>query len=188
MKCWSEFAAEQPAMAEAGRALLYQFRVGLGYLATVQKDGGPRVHPVCPVIAHDGLYVFMGNHSPKVHDLLRDGCFALHAFPHPEVDDEFYVAGRARRIDDARVRQIVYEAYTAMGAFTRKDTLFERLDLQAFGYIAKEHTWPSMRRRDRRSQPCRDPHRLARRSSGLAPSALCATFIRRCEDEGNRHA
>ena len=79
MKRWSEFAAEQPDMAEAGRALIYQFRVGLGYLATVRKDGGPRVHPVCPVIAHDGLYVFIGNHSPKVHDLLRDGRFALHA-------------------------------------------------------------------------------------------------------------
>jgi hypothetical protein len=98
MKRWSDFAAEKPGMAEAGHALIYQFRVGLGYLATVRKDGGPRVHPVCPVIAHDGLYVFIGNHSPKVHDLLRDGRFALHAFPHPEVDDEFYVSGRARRL------------------------------------------------------------------------------------------
>jgi hypothetical protein len=124
MKCWSEFAAEKPAMAEAGYALLYQFRVGLGYLATVRKDGGSRVHPVCPVIAHDGLYVFIGNHSPKVHDLFRDGRFALHAFPHPEVDDEFYVSGRAQRIDDAMVRQVVYAAYTATGAFTSNDTLF----------------------------------------------------------------
>ena len=72
MKRWGEFAAEKPDMAEAGRALIYQFRVGLGYLATVRKDGGPRVHPVCPVVANGGLYVFTGNHSPKVHDLLRD--------------------------------------------------------------------------------------------------------------------
>jgi pyridoxine/pyridoxamine 5'-phosphate oxidase len=118
MQRWSEFAAEQPDMAEAGRALIYQFRVGLGYLATVRKDGGPRVHPVCPVIAHGGLYVFIGNHSPKVHDLRRDGRFALHAFPHPAVDDEFYVSGRVRRVDDQAVRQVVYAAYTATGAFT----------------------------------------------------------------------
>jgi hypothetical protein len=39
MKRWSEFAAEKPDMAEAGQALIYQFRVGLGYLATVRKDG-----------------------------------------------------------------------------------------------------------------------------------------------------
>ena len=125
MKRWSDFAADEPDMAEAGRALLYQFRVGLGYLATLRKDGAPRVHPVCPVIANGGLYVFIGNHSPKVGDLLRDGRFSLHTFPKPELDDEFYVAGRAQRIDDATVRKVVYDTYTATGAFTSDDTLFE---------------------------------------------------------------
>jgi pyridoxine/pyridoxamine 5'-phosphate oxidase len=143
MKRWSEFAAEQPEMADAGHALLYQFRVGLGYLATVRKDGGPRVHPVCPVITHDGLYIFIGNHSPKVRDLLRDGRFALHAFPHPEVDDEFYVSGRARRVDDAAVRQVVYEAYTATGAFTSNDTLFELLLERALhAKYGPQPSWP----------------------------------------------
>jgi hypothetical protein len=116
VKRWSEFAAEQPQLAAAGRALIYQFKVGLGYLATIRKDGGPRVHPVCPVIANDGLYVFVGNQSPKVHDLRRDGRFALHSFPNPEVDDEFYVEGWARQVDDPEVRRVVYEAYTAAGA------------------------------------------------------------------------
>lgn len=114
-------------MADAGRALIYQFRVGLGYLATIRKDGGPRVHPVCPVIANDGLYLFIGNQSPKVHDLRRDGRFALHSFPNPEVDDEFYVAGTVRQVDDSEIRRIVYEAYTATGASTSNDTLFELL-------------------------------------------------------------
>jgi pyridoxine/pyridoxamine 5'-phosphate oxidase len=127
MNRWEEVASERPQMAEAGRALLYQFRVGLGYLATVRKDGGPRVHPVCPVIAKGGLYLFIGNHSPKLHDLLRDGRFALHSFPNPEVDDEFYVTGRVRRIDHQEVRRTVYETYTATGAFTSDDTLFELL-------------------------------------------------------------
>jgi general stress protein 26 len=125
MKRWSEFAAERPEMAEAGRALIYQFKVGLGYLATVRKDGGPRVHPVCPVIAHDGLYLFVGNQTPKVHDLRRDGRFALHSFPNPQVDDEFSVTGRVRRVDEQAVRDVVYEAYTSTGAFTSNDTLFE---------------------------------------------------------------
>ena len=49
MKRWSEFATEQPDLAEAGRTLIYQFRVGLGYLATVRKDGGPRLAATgCP--------------------------------------------------------------------------------------------------------------------------------------------
>src|SRR5215813_5071960 len=113
MKRWCQFAAERPDLAEVGRAMIYQYKVGLGYLATVRRDGGPRVHPVCPVIANDGLYVFIGNRSPKVRDLLRDGRFALHSFPNPEVDDEFYVEGEATQVHDHDARQIVYEAYTA---------------------------------------------------------------------------
>jgi len=124
---WADFAAENPEMAEAGRKLIYQFRVGLGYLATIRKDGGPRVHPVCPVIANDGLYVFIGNRSPKLHDLLRDRRFALHSFPNPEFDDEFFASGTAVPVHDADVRRVVYDAYTATGAFTSDDTLFELL-------------------------------------------------------------
>src|SRR5206468_2988975 len=93
---WAQLRAAEPALAEAGRQLLYQYGPGLGFLATVRRDGGPRVHPVCPVIDGDGLYVFVGNHSPKVHDLRRDGRFALHTFPMADNDDEFYVAGTTR--------------------------------------------------------------------------------------------
>ena len=145
MKRWREFAAEKPEMAEAGRALIYQFRVGLGYLATVRRDGGPRLHPVCPVIANDGLYVFIGNQSPKLHDLLRDRRFALHSFPSPEVDDEFYVSGRAVRIDDQAVRRVVYEAYTATGAFTSNDTLFELwLERALHAKYGPRPSWPPL--------------------------------------------
>jgi hypothetical protein len=130
-------------MAEAGRALIYQFRVGLGYLATIRRDGGPRLHPVCPVIAQGGLHVFIGNHSPKLHDLLGDGRFALHSFPNPEVDDEFYVTGRARRVDDATVRQAVHAAYTATGAFTSDDTLFELwLESALHAKYGPRPSWP----------------------------------------------
>ncbi len=130
-------------MAEAGRALVYQHRVGLGYLATVRKDGGPRVHPVCPVIAHGGLYVFIGNHSPKLGDLLRDGRFALHTFPDREVDDEFYVSGRAWRVDDLAVREVVYAAYVATGAFTSDDTLFELgLERALHAKYGPRPSWP----------------------------------------------
>ncbi len=143
MKRWSEFADERPDMAETGRALLYRFGPGLGYLGTIRKDGGPRVHPVCPVVANGGLYVFIGNHSPKLHDLLRDGRFALHSFPLPEVDDEFSVAGRARRIDDAAIRRVVYEAYTATGASTSNDTLFELLvDRALHAKYGPRPSWP----------------------------------------------
>jgi hypothetical protein len=125
MNRWENLQNENHQLAEAGRALIYQFTIGLGYLATIRKDGGPRVHPVCPVLAAGGLYVFIGNHSPKIHDLLRDGRYALHSFPKPEVDDEFYVSGIAIPVTDKMIRDIVYKTYTATGAFTTNDTLFE---------------------------------------------------------------
>ncbi len=143
MKRWCEFEREQPELAKAGYDLIYPVKVGLGYLATIRKDGGPRLHPVCPTIANGGLYLFIGNHSPKVHDLRRDPRYALHAFPDPNVDDEFYVTGTVEQIDDADVRKIVYDVYTSTGAFTSDDTLFECLiDRAMHARYGPRPSWP----------------------------------------------
>ena len=108
MVTWAEFAEAEPDLAEAGRSQLYQFRVGLAFLATVRTDGAPRLHPVCPVLSNDRLFVLITPTSPKRHDLLRDGRYALQAFPQPNPgSDEFYVAGRARRVEDSTTRAAV---------------------------------------------------------------------------------
>ncbi len=99
MASWSEFAAAEPALAAGIRALLQQYGPGMGYLATVRANGGPRVHPVSPVITDEGLYCFIID-SPKRRDLERDGRYALHSFPPEESDDEAYVTGRAQRVSD----------------------------------------------------------------------------------------
>jgi hypothetical protein len=108
---WAEFEAAAPEMAAAGRTLLYQHGPGLAYLATLRADGAPRVHPVCPHIAEDRLWVFVGAPSPKLRDLRRDGRYAIHTFPCVDRDDEFYVAGVATECADsgleARVRSTV---------------------------------------------------------------------------------
>jgi hypothetical protein len=107
---WAEFEAAAPELAHEGKRLLYQFGVGLGFLATVREDGGPRLHPVCPVIAADELYVFVVP-SPKRGDLRRDGRYALHSYPPEEVDDEFYATGRATEVQDPDIRAEVADAY-----------------------------------------------------------------------------
>jgi pyridoxamine 5'-phosphate oxidase-like protein len=108
MITWTEFEKRQPALAAAGREHLYQVGVGLGFLATVRRDGGPRVHPVCPVVSPAGLHVLIIP-GPKLHDLRRDGRYALHGetYPPPREDDGFAVYGRAREIDDSATRDIV---------------------------------------------------------------------------------
>src|SRR2546429_6574653 len=106
MASWSEFAAAQPRLAGAVRELVHQYGPGLGYLATVRSDGGPRVHPVSPVITDDGLFCFILD-SPKRRDLERDGRYALHSYPPEDSDDEAYVSGRARPVtDQARVASL----------------------------------------------------------------------------------
>jgi hypothetical protein len=93
---WGELPAD---LQEAGRGLLYQFGVGLGMLATVRPDGGPRVHPMCPII-HDGDLYALIEHGPKQRDLIRDGRYALHCFPPATNEDAFYCTGTATEVDD----------------------------------------------------------------------------------------
>jgi hypothetical protein len=103
MAGWAALGWAQPEMAEAGRALLYQFGVGLAFLATVRLDGGPRLHPVCPTLVDDQLYAAILNASPKCGDLARDARYALHTLPGPEVDDEFYLTGSVALADSAGI-------------------------------------------------------------------------------------
>jgi hypothetical protein len=108
MITWTEFEHEQPALAAAGRAQLYQIHIGLAFLATVRPDGGPRVHPVCPVLSPDGLYVLI-TAGPKRADLRRDGRYALHSetCPPPREDDGFAIIGAVREVTDRPVSDLV---------------------------------------------------------------------------------
>jgi len=108
MVTWTEFAAVEPDLADVGRSLLFQFKVGLAFLATVRNDGAPRLHPVCPVLSSDRLFVLILPTSPKRHDLLRDGRYALQTFPQPKPgSDEFYIAGKAVGVDDPAIRAAI---------------------------------------------------------------------------------
>lgn len=102
MTSWTEFAQQMPAFAEFGLA---RFQSGVAYLGTLREDGGPRVHPVTPIIGEQ-LFLFMEPTSPKGKDFLRDARYTLHS----SVEDssggggEFYVRGRATLTDDPLIR------------------------------------------------------------------------------------
>lgn len=106
MLSWNEFKQARPDLAQAGRELLYQFSVGLAFLGTVRVDGGPRLHPMCPVLTDDGLFALI-EPGPKRHDLLRDGRYALHCFPPANNEDAFYITGRAEARPDPSDRAVV---------------------------------------------------------------------------------
>ena len=100
MAAWHEFHAAAPRLAGRAHELLYQFGVGLGFLGTVDRAGGPRVHPLCPIVCDGELYLLVVP-GPKCGDLERDGRFALHSFPCPDDEDAAYLTGRAVAVADA---------------------------------------------------------------------------------------
>lgn len=97
---WSEFGRQRPDLAEAGRALFHQVGVGLAFLSTVRADGGPRLHPMCPLIVGGALVAHIIP-SAKRDDLHRDGRYAMHSFPCDDNEDAFYITGRAALVGDA---------------------------------------------------------------------------------------
>jgi hypothetical protein len=98
---WFEFATESPELAEAaarhwpGIVALSRgvpVRAGapcfsIAYLATVRRDGAPRLHPFCPILADGRLFAAIPKSSPKGWDLRRDTRCVIHALPGPD-DDE----------------------------------------------------------------------------------------------------
>lgn len=104
MITWPQLLHDHPDIADPGLRLLYpaQAGVGLAYLSTVRADGGPRVHPMCPISNGNGLFALIVP-GPKRGDLLRDGRYALHSFPTDDNEDAFYLTGRATPVEQTEV-------------------------------------------------------------------------------------
>jgi hypothetical protein len=96
MPTWAEFASAAPELAERGARRL---SVGVAYIATTAKDGSPRVHPFTPLIGGGRLLAFVGKHTVKYGNLLRDPRCAIHAVLGTD-DEEFLIVGRAVLSDD----------------------------------------------------------------------------------------
>lgn len=104
MPTWNDFAAAAPKLAAAGRGLLERTGVGEGLLATVRRDGPPRIHPVNLGIVDGRLLTFVIVGSAKAGDLATDGRYALHAHQDPVAPHEFQVRGRAVAVADSAAR------------------------------------------------------------------------------------
>jgi hypothetical protein len=145
MVSWKELETHAPELADAGRTLLYQFGPGLGFLATVRKDGAPRLHPICPTVVDGYLYALILPSSPKCGDLKRDGRYALHTFPPKDRDDEFLVMGRAHFIDDKAGETKVRDDQVARGMTSSQDEALFGFDIERIMYAkypGGHGTWP----------------------------------------------
>jgi len=77
MASWAEFAAAEPALASrvADRFAIRKHKT----LATLRKDGSPRISGIEVEFGNGELYVGMMPGSRKLSDLQRDSRLALHS-------------------------------------------------------------------------------------------------------------
>lgn len=124
---WKSLENQQPELAAFGAARL---NGNVAYLATVRKDGSPRVHPVTPIIGQGHLFAFMEPTSPKGHDLQRDGRYALHCSvsDNSGVSGEFIVTGQAHLVDSAELRALAVQlsSYTPADRYILFEFTIER--------------------------------------------------------------
>jgi hypothetical protein len=111
MLTWEEFARQEHDLASFGAGRL---AAAPAYLATIRATGAPRIHPVTPIIAATGLFVFMEPTSPKRRDLEERHWYALHSgVPDNEGSGgEFLVTGHGLAVGDPAVRVIAEDAAT----------------------------------------------------------------------------
>jgi len=103
-RSWKEFEEHAPRMASLGFERLNR---KVSYLATLKKDGSPRLHPITPFIGNGMLFMFTEPSSPKIRDLRRDGRYCLHCSVDRKEGEpllELLVEGTARIISDNSVR------------------------------------------------------------------------------------
>ncbi len=124
---WKMLEDEQPALASFGAERLHG---KVAYLATIRKDGAPRVHPMTPIIGEGHFFVFMEPTSPKGHDLERDPRYAIHCAITDSTggSGEFSITGRAHRVEDPELRALAtrYASYAVADQYV----LFE-FDVEA---------------------------------------------------------
>ncbi|HUZ77393.1 MAG TPA: pyridoxamine 5'-phosphate oxidase family protein [Chloroflexota bacterium] len=100
MASWSDVVVASPQLAEAVRARFDAH--GLGLLATVRRDGSPRISGLEPLFT-DELWFGMMSRSLKALDLLREPRFALHSATADKqvTDGDAKLGGRAVPVEGA---------------------------------------------------------------------------------------
>jgi hypothetical protein len=102
---WAEMERRQPKLAALGRRRLID--PGVLLVATIRRDGTPRLSPVEPFIMAGHLFLSMLWQSRKAADLVRDPRVLVHSIvtSRDGRDGEFKVRGTARAEDDPLVQR-----------------------------------------------------------------------------------
>jgi Pyridoxamine 5'-phosphate oxidase len=110
---WSALEHAQPRLAGVGRARLID--PGVVLVATIRRDGAPRISPVEPLIMDGDLWLSMMWQSTKARDLLRDPRILVHSIitARDGGEGEFKIRGTARPEGDLAVQRRYADTVTA---------------------------------------------------------------------------
>ena len=153
---WAEFATAAPEMAALGRELLEARRVVL--IATVRRDGSPRISCAEPVALEGDLYLGMMWQSRKAVDLRRDPRLVIHNPICSNAGDEveFSLKGHAIEVHDVEVRRRFVEAVTETTTWNEPHFHLFAIDIDSAALIKYERgeqlvkVWPGGRERRQR--------------------------------------
>ncbi|MFQ6010564.1 MAG: pyridoxamine 5'-phosphate oxidase family protein [Nitrososphaerales archaeon] len=133
---WGEFKKTSPVMAALGEERFN--RTGLAMVATIRKNGWPRMSPVEPLIVDGHLYLGMMWQSRKAIDLLRDPRCTLHSTVSNRDGSEgdFKVYGKAMEIHDVGMRQRYSDAMQNKLGFALKESEYHlfSLDIESVSF------------------------------------------------------
>lgn len=137
---WRALAAEAPDLARFGAR---RFANAPAFLATVDRSGVPRVHPVTPIIGDGRLFLFIEPTSPKGHDIVRRGVYALHCHVADAngTGGEFFVRGRDQGVDapDARAIAVSAASYAPEDRYRLFELRVSEARCNGYGDIALPH-------------------------------------------------
>jgi len=112
---WSDLERAAPSLAARARELVVA--PGVCLVATVRRDGAPRLSPVEPLLLDGDLWLSMLWGSRKAADLLADDRILVHSIVTSREGQpgEVKVRGRAVPVDDPPRRDRYREAVAALG-------------------------------------------------------------------------
>lgn len=121
MASWSEVERQAPDLAARAKELL-EGRVHRT-IATLRRDGAPRITGTELRIDHGELWFGSMWHSNKALDLLRDPRFSLHSGSEdpPDWVGDATVSGTVEEVDAARIEQIFGQAPPGPSHLLRAD-------------------------------------------------------------------
>ena len=127
---WQEFKKLEPELASLGEERFQ--RSGFALLATLRKNGWPRISPVELLFFEGNIHLGMMWRSRKALDLRRDSKWALHnpVSNRDGTEGDFKVYGRAKEIFDLNHRSRYADTLFLQIGFRPEEPAFHLFTIQ----------------------------------------------------------